>query len=141
MKLVIDASVAVKWFLWDVQPEADHEIALRIFAGIADGTITSLEPPHWTAEVLAVIARARPGMAGRCIGLLSGLPVSRTETETVYLRAAELSQRLKHHFFDTLYHAVAIEQGVTLVTADERYLSVARQDGAIVHLRDLKITP
>jgi hypothetical protein len=32
----------------------------------------------------------------------------------------QLSRPLGHHLFDTLYHAVAFEEDITLITADER---------------------
>ena len=43
----------------------------------------------------------------------------------VLKRAADLSILLKHHLFDTLYHAVALEEHATLVTADEAYFAKA----------------
>ena len=62
-------------------------------------------------------------------------------TETVasraaYRRAAEISTALNHHLFDTLYHAVALEEGATLVTADEAYFTKAKGLGAIERLAD-----
>jgi predicted nucleic acid-binding protein len=43
---------------------------------------------------------------------------------------------LRQHLFDTLYHAVALETGATLVTADERYYETARGEGNITLLSD-----
>lgn len=45
---------------------------------------------------------------------------------------------LKHHLFDTLYHAVALTHSDAVrVTADESYYRKARAMGRIVHLADL----
>ena len=38
------------------------------------------------------------------------------------------------HLFDTLHHAPALEEEGTLVTADARYMSKARDRGGIVAL-------
>jgi hypothetical protein len=47
-----------------------------------------------------------------------------------------MSIALKHHLFDTLYHAVALEEQATLVTADEVYFGKAKDLGAIQLLGD-----
>jgi predicted nucleic acid-binding protein len=62
-----------------------------------------------------------------------------TASRAVYRRAAELSATLKHHLFDTLYHAVALEEGATLITADETYFNKAKSVGGIVQLADFSI--
>ena len=49
----------------------------------------------------------------------------------LYKRAAHLSVQLKHHLFDTLYHAVALENDATLVTADDAYFAKAYRLGNI----------
>jgi predicted nucleic acid-binding protein len=54
------------------------------------------------------------------------------------LRASDLSDRLKQHLFDTLYHATALECGATLITADERYISAATAEGHLLRLGDFK---
>ena len=139
MILVVDASVAVKWLLWRTQIEPDYEIALRILEESDSGRIRIMQPPHWRAEVLAVIARLEPAMAGDALDLLNRAEKQVLGTDAVYTRAVQLSHRLGHHLFDTLYHAVALEAGARLVTADERYFSVAKSEGAIQSLSDFKI--
>ena len=54
-------------------------------------------------------------------------------------RAADLSIELNHHLFDTLYHAVALEEGATLVTADEVYFAKATGLGNIQRLADFAV--
>ena len=56
-----------------------------------------------------------------------------------YRRGAELSIQLKQHLFDTLYHAVALEEGATLVTADEAYFAKAKDLGNITRLSDFGV--
>jgi predicted nucleic acid-binding protein len=45
---------------------------------------------------------------------------------------------LNHHLFDALYHAVALEVGATLVTADEVYFNKAKELGGLQRLGDFQ---
>jgi predicted nucleic acid-binding protein len=132
----VDASVALKWFLSEAPDEQDVRQALTLIQGIRSGQHTILQPPHWMAEVLGVLVRRAPNAASEALAKMRSLDPETVVDDAVYLRAAELSRRLKHHLFDTLYHAVALERGATLVTADERYFNVAKDDGAIQLLKD-----
>ena len=51
-----------------------------------------------------------------------------------YQRAISLALKLDHHLFDTLYHAVALEEKATLITADRKYYDKARRLGSILML-------
>ena len=137
MKLVVDASVALKWFLWDAQIEPNADIALAILRRILSGADEIVQPLHWKPEVLAVLARQRPEKAAEAVDYLDAIKLAGRDrsnhdsSNLVYKRACDLSHRLKQHLFDTLYHAVAIERAATLVTADERYFNAAVQEGSI----------
>lgn len=132
MRVVVDASVIVKWVLTD---EEDAEPALSLLAQIKNGALTLLQPPHWLAEVAAVITRVRPQIADSVIELLDAMELPTTEDMTIYQRASKLSRDLNHHLFDTLYHAVALEYERTLISADDTYFRKARKYGRIVRLR------
>ena len=132
MKVVVDASVAAKWFLRDPAHDEPHvPAAVRLLERIAEGTIECLQPPHWTAEVMAVIVRRIPDQADTVLGLLLGLELPEDDDPAIYLRALQLSRELGHHLFDTLYHAVALEHGALLLTANRAYHRKARTVGAI----------
>jgi predicted nucleic acid-binding protein len=55
---------------------------------------------------------------------------------TVLRRAADISIALNHHLFDALYHAVALQEGATLVTADTAYFGKAKDLGSVELLAD-----
>ena len=139
MKIVVDASVALTWFLRGGPDELDVPEAEAVASAIGQSGTELLTPAHWTAEVIAVLARTEPGAVDDALVLLddmrpviiAGLPVLKC--------AADLSISLNHHLFDTLYHAVALEEGATLVTADGAYLSKARSFGGIVALADFSV--
>lgn len=138
--LVIDASVAIKWFVPESPEEADVPQALALLEAMRKGGIRVVQPPHWEAEVAAVLARLTPETAALKLLALRSLIIERMGQTTAYARAIELSIRLQHHFFDTLYHATALHTpGACYVTADERYHDKAKDLGQIALLADFKL--
>ena len=137
MILVVDASVAVKWFLVDSPDEGHTDIALGIFEQVVLGRHQLLQPSHFIAEVAAVLARIQPGTAQ--VSLLNLIDIERQTADRpdIYASAVQLATSLNHHLFDTLYHAVSLQTpGSTLVTADRRYFDKARHLGQIAWLGD-----
>lgn len=143
MTHVVDASVALKWFLRGRPDEADTPAALSILAAFSQGRIALLQPPHFMAEVCAVLARLAPQAMDENLQDLLDLSISTRDDSAVYARALQLSHQLGHHLFDTLYHAVALEtDGAVLVTADDAYRRKAFQQGVgrVVALSDWQAT-
>jgi len=137
---VIDASVIVKWFLTDAEDESDIPIALELFQALRNDKINVLQPAHWLAEVAAVVTRLRPDHAEEVISLLDAMELPVCNNPVVLNVACRLAKTYNHHFFDTLYHAVALSQeDVTLVTADLVYFNKVRQEGKIIPLSNYKL--
>jgi len=135
--LVVDASVALKWFLQIPDSEPDSDRALALLTGIDDESVQLVQPAHFIAEVAAVLARAKPDTAEDDLLDLLNIEYSTIETPETYARALELSIRYGHHLFDTLYHAVALNvPGASLITADRRYYDKANGEGQIILLAD-----
>ena len=78
--------------------------------GIQAGRVTMLEPPHWVAEVAAVMWRLVPRRAREVVELLQAMELPVSDHPDMYGRACDLSVRLGAHVFDTLYHAVALSE-------------------------------
>lgn len=139
MICVVDASVAVKWFAegdWALR-EDDIEPALEILKASTRGTLDFYQPPHFLAEVAAVVTRLKPDQAQQYIDNLAQLNITWAAPTVAYAKAIELARQLDHHLFDTLYHAVALSiPGAVLVTADRRYFVKAQQLGQIAWLAD-----
>ena len=131
MRVVIDASVALKWVIRQPATEPNVDQALAILRGIRNRTIEAVAPAHFQAEVLAVVARTRPQRVPITFGILRSAQIEIVASETVLRRAADLTISLQHHLFDTLYHAVALETGATLVTSDQVYFGKAAGLGNI----------
>ena len=137
MIIVVDASVVVKWLIEDPEHEADTETASRLMESIVKGEQSALQPRHWIAEVAAVLSRTSAQTAADDVEMLCALELPVADELLVLPRACELAVELKQHVFDTYYHAVALETAdAALITAEDRYLRVARGKGRVVPLRD-----
>lgn len=138
--LVVDASVIVKWIFSDRTLKAQPRQALDVLQGIKDGQVTVVQPPHWLAEVAAVVSRVEPRIAREAVGLLYAMDFPVSDGPEVYNRACELAISLNEHVFDTLYHAVALcRPEAALLTADERYYRRAAGVGGVVRLKDFRL--
>lgn len=136
MRVVVDASVVVKWLFADPQREEFTQRATALMGGVVQGRVLAVQPVHWLTEVASVLARATPGQAEKDVGLLCALSLPVSDGPEILQRACRLAIELEHHLFDTLYHAVALETDSVLVTADAQYLNKAGKLGQILHLAD-----
>jgi predicted nucleic acid-binding protein len=136
--LTLDASVIVKWF-HPTPREADLVAAEAILQGYVEGRVALYQPPHWRAEVAAVLRRLSGPRIGEDVRDLCLLDVETVDTLESYVRATNMARALSQHLFDTLYHSVALEiPGCRLVTADNRYFSRAQRTGGIEYLSDYR---
>lgn len=137
MRLVLDASVIAKWIVADRAHESRSLRALQILELIKEARLSVIQPPHWLAEVAAVISRLEPSLSHQAVSLLYALEFPVAGSIDVYQKACHLAVTFGQHVFDTLYHAVALtEPDATLVTADEQYYRKAVKAGRILRLRD-----
>jgi predicted nucleic acid-binding protein len=119
---VIDASVALKWFLAG-EPNAD--LALKI---VSDGK-TLIAPDILVAEVCnAAWKSARLGRITQAHvdQIATSLPrfLERFVNSTVLAeRAVTISAQLDHPVYDSLYLALAEREADELITADARLLA------------------
>jgi predicted nucleic acid-binding protein len=137
VKVVVDASVVLKWLIEDQASEPDGERATDLMQAVVLGTIGIVQPVHWLLEVGAVLARRSPATAAADLERLHAMEWPVCDDSGVLRTASDLSITLGQHLFDTLYHAVALDTpGAVLVTADQRYLRAAHQRGRICALRE-----
>lgn len=134
--IVVDASVAIKWFVTELPEEAEMEEALDLLRAYRDDRIELYQPPIWRAEVLAVLARIVPDKAEQYTWKLLAFDYGEAAGNALYLKAVQLSIKLNHHLFDTIYHSSALSHpSATLITADERYRIKAESLGRILPLK------
>ncbi len=137
MILVLDARIIIKWFFRDEPDEQYAQQALQILQLMGSGQVRAIQPPHFMAEVSAVLAREKPERAQPDIVDLLNLEWRVADSVAVYAEAISLAVKLDHHLFDTFYHAVALhEPDATLITADVRYYNKVRDVGRIALLEN-----
>ena len=123
--LVIDASVAVKWFI-DEDRSAD---AQRLLAADAD----LIAPASIIYEIFHALwdaARTRRLPANRLPEFADVLPTPFAHlvpVEHLYAAAAALAQSNNLAIYDCAYVALAQREHAELITADERMFAVARK--------------
>ena len=131
MRVVADASVALKWIFHDAPGETDVARALSLLDGVRKGTIDLVQPEHWIIEIAQVSVLKAPERAKVLMADVRALPFESIHSWDILDKAMELSARLKHHLFDVLYHAIALEHNAVFVTADDRYFAKAFRLGNI----------
>ncbi len=110
---------------------------MTILVNSRSGRISLHQPPHFLAEIAAVLAHLKPKEAHADLDNLLSMEFRCHNSRSIYLCALELAIRLNHHLFDTLYHAVALSvPQTTLITADDIYYRKAQAFGAIRLLYD-----
>ncbi len=136
MKLVIDASVAAKWF----NQEEFTDRAVEIKDGHVRGEVELIAPSHLVYEVGNSIHR-NPQMtdedARDSISALAGLEIALLPPDAPRLsRTMEISRQRRVSFYDAAYIQAAEEADAALITADEVQHRAARGIVRAFHLRD-----
>jgi len=138
MRVVVDASVAVKWYL-----EEDHAAPAR---RLLDGTYELIVPDLFFAEIGNVLwKRWRRGeldddIIAETLAALDRVPCETRSARPLLSGAMALATSLRRTVYDSLYLALAIDTGARLVTADRRFhASVAASPlaGHILRVEDL----
>jgi predicted nucleic acid-binding protein len=135
MRLVVDASVAFKWFV----TEADSPLA----SSLLSGKQTLVSPELVLAEVLNALWRGvRQQAVDRDQLRHTATHLAHFFDELVPLRAlairaAHIAQALDHPIYDCFYLALAERESALLVTADRRLLTRLGGTPWQAHARDL----
>jgi predicted nucleic acid-binding protein len=130
--VVPDASVLLKWVLpSEDEPYADNALQLR--SAIVDSTVYALVPPLWVYEVGNTKARRFPDHAQAWLSALMKFALEEVPASKSWLtKTLELVQLHDVTFYDAAYHALAIMNGGTFVTADSRYATKVASSGSVV---------
>ena len=129
--IVIDASVAVKWYADEVHSDAADGV-------LADNPGNIVVPAVFVGEVIgALVRRANidkvlrsesEASIGRFITLLAEQWIRIEHTDPPAMaRAATLAHDLGHPLKDCIYLALAIDLACDLVTCDERFAAKAKE--------------
>ena len=137
MRLVVDASVAVKWLI----AEADSEAARELAASGEDlhaPRLMACEVANalWRKARLGEIER---GDAGAMLAAVQDMPVRWGADEAVGADAVRIALALDRPVYDCVYLALAHRIGAAVVTADIRFANVlapTEHGKAVVTLAD-----
>lgn len=138
MRLVVDASVAVKWLV----DEEGSDRAIRLLKGGHECYVPRLLASEvgnalWRKARTGEIER---GQAGAFAAAIPALAVRWMADEMVCADAVRLSLALNRALYDCVYLALAHRVGATLVTADARFVNAlagTEHAGAIAMLESL----
>jgi len=117
VRLVIDASIALKWVI--PEPDSEAASALRHEELIA--------PSIWIAEAANALWRLvrlnelAADEAYQRLAELGGGPVASVAIEPHVDSALRVATEIRHPIYDCLYLAVALHYGSEVVTADRRF--------------------
>ncbi len=141
MRLVVDASVTLKWligeadssFARDLAKSGDELHAPRLMA-------CEIANALWRKARLGEIER---GDVGAMLALVPDMPVRWGSDEAVSADAARLALALDHPVYDCVYLALAYRIGAVVVTADLRFanmLTSTEHGEAVLTLTDYSRT-
>jgi predicted nucleic acid-binding protein len=124
--LVVDASIALKWFL-PYEPLADRAVSI-----VRDGT-PLIAPDILVAEVcnaawrLARLGRFKQDQVAEIAAILPRFFDALVGAADLAPRAVAIARELDHPVYDCLYVTLAEERRARLVTADTRLLEKLQQ--------------
>ncbi len=139
-RLVVDASVAVKWVL----PEPGTLQARRLLEASADGRLDLIAPDLFIGEVGNVLwkrCRLRGELvedeARAALEAVLAVAPELVPSEALAARALELALAFRRPISDCLYVALALRDHCSLVTADSRLATaLGPATGHVVRLED-----
>ena len=137
---VVDASVVVKWFLY--QQEADRDRALALRELHVSGRSTIHIPQLALLEVLNAIRfapKAREEDGEQALEALQDLHLEAIPAESGLMRKANaIAWAYEITIYDALYVALAERVGYPLITADEAMIRKLTGHSIVVPLRELE---
>ena len=142
MRLVVDASVAVKWLVEEEGSasaerllEGDHDLhAPRLM-------VSEIANALWRKARLDEIGH---GEAGVLAAAVREMPIRWSDDELICADAVRLALALDRPVYDCVYLALAHRIGATLATADTRFanaVAATEHGGAVAILEDLVMGP
>src|SRR5437899_588006 len=127
-KIVVDASVAVKWFL----PEAHSAAAARLLDAEFLLCAPDLIGPELANTVWKKVRRGEisRGEADEILAAFDNLAIEVIPTKVLLPAAFQVAVALDRSVYDSLYVALAVAQECPLITADRKFHSAVLTSSA-----------
>lgn len=139
MKLVVDASVAAKWF--NIEELSDK--AANVKDAHVKGDIDLAAPIHLLYEVGNSIWRNKQlsdNDACDAISSIMRLGIQLIEpTVQRAQRAMQIARQVETSFYDAVYLQVAEEMKIPLLTADQKQITAGRSVATMLDLGEAKV--
>ena len=139
MRLILDASIALKWVL----EEPDSPTALRFRDEAAAGRYTLLAPDIFQFEVAYSLTKAERRRAiqvgeaeDMAADVFAEMPELYPATDLLFA-AIRLSSALRAGLYDCLYLVLSEQKGIPVLTADSKLISAAHSRFSLITLDDL----
>jgi predicted nucleic acid-binding protein len=137
-RFVVDASVAVKWFV----PEDDDEAALALLDPAHELHAPDLLAAEFGNTIWKKLMRGEliEEEARTVIHALSVVPLSAHACQALLPAAFDIAVRTKRTVYDSLYISLATGLGARLVTADEKFVNALSSTpfaDDVIHVRSL----
>ncbi len=129
-RVVVDASVAIKWIVQE--PDTPHALQLVARSHLIAPDLLLAE----FANVLSTKIRKGEfnlGSVDRAVEVLQNARLAFSPMEPLMPMSIRLAQRLQHPAYDCFYLALAQAEGCLLVTADQRFLRAVAAHGDASH--------
>lgn len=145
--LVVDASVALKWYLLD---EPDRQAAVELFRAWEESRLDFVAPAFWPLEVVNGIRKAAarkdrpldPATARDHVAAFLAMGIAPVDVTRDLDGIYDEAIRLGTTIYDMSYVHVAERYRIELVTSDDRLVNAVRAEKPFVkHLREYKIPP
>jgi predicted nucleic acid-binding protein len=137
--VVPDASVLLKWVLRS-SDEDDRSPALALKAAWLEGAVEIVVPTLWVFEVGNVLGLKQPGSADVLLRAMIDLALPEVPAASYVSPILVLMRDRGVTFYDAAYHALAIVQNGTMVTADRRYVGRCRTAGHVSLITDWRLS-
>lgn len=132
---IVDASVLIKWFVKEIEDRAQ---ALKLRDDYLSGKIRLAMPTSCLYELFNTVARKVPAAALLILSqiIMFGIEEFRLTIENSML-GITIMQKYPHvSFYDSVHHAIAIQNNGTFVTADKKYYDETKTFKHIKLLKD-----
>jgi len=133
---VVDASVAIKWFLDEIHSEA----ALRLL----DPTIERWAPDLIGPEVANVLWKKvrrnelSRDEAAEILAAFQAIGVQTVPSGTLLTAALRIAVELDRTVYDSLYVALAVARSCQLISADQKLISAVAASSLAEHIQFLE---
>ncbi len=129
-EIVVDSSVAVKWFV----AEEDSEQAILVLSEYQHKKISLLAPSLIYAEYGNIIWKKQVfnnldlQEAEFAIREFRNISFTLTPTTSLFDDAYKIAVKYKRTFYDSLYLALSVKENCGFMTADEKFYNAVKQD-------------